>query len=468
MNKGTLILVSTGLCLMLPVLGDETRRCGVPETQDLAKDYSELLRFMPQVVEALKVSDPQNSDLVLKTYKAALEARTEAEIDSVLQALMTSRIFEAKERQDKVTANLQALLALLTRPELSGDQPGRLQDLERQKQALEALKRREQDIQQRSRRLRPDEQLTKGDTRQERKELQEEQDSLQSDTEKTAENLEKGDKPSSKASEKTTSAAKSMGKASSSMSKGDSAQAEKEEQEAIDELQVAIDDIQKQLDQANQEKKQQALFQLAEELKKALDGQRQVHAVTAELDRAVKPYGRPEQLKLAKARTDERSLAAGLGSVIQKLDQEDADIFSWALKQCQQDMGRIAARLDQSKTDAFTQQIESDVENSLTQLIEAMREEAQKPRPQPHGAQQPDLITLGPPGRSPLVPPAAQLRFLRTLQARVYERTRDTDAVRLARPEGYETLTPEDRERVDRLALEQGRIAEITLEWANR
>ncbi len=599
MRRMTVALLLTAL---LPLSAAPVKP-GISEVQDLKKDYAELLQLMPKVAEALKTSDPENSQLILAAYKKALEARTEAEIDAVLQSLLSSRTFDAKDHQERVIASLETMRNLLTKPARKEDLDKQIQKLEEQKKALEDLKNREKELQHQTtpeaeaqalskemeqaiaqlgamiaeqkalaektakdpdgkdkdqdrkaqealaqkakelaeqlknklgnsdeakkmemaqdvkeagrktdqasgemkqasksmpgkppeggekppesgdkpdpaqaqasqqeavqkleeakealerKKRRLDEQLAKAEIQK----LKDKQDKLEQDTEKTAESLEKGDKPQPKASQSAKSASKSMGKASSSMSQNQPEPAEQQEQEAIDELQAAVDDIQEQIDQANDEKKKQDLFQLAEELKKVLEGQRQVHTATAELEKAARPLGRPEQLKLAKARTDQKSLAGSLSGAIQKLDQEDADVFSWALKQCQKDMGDISARLEQSKTDAFTQQLEASVEDSLIKLIDALKEEAQKPGPPQGGG------GGGGGGKKPLVPPAAQLKFLKALQAAVWEKTKDTDKARFAKPEGYENLSPEEREKVDRIAQEQGRIAGITEEWS--
>ena len=425
---------------------------GLSESQDLLSGYADLLALLPRVAESLKASDPENAARIQAAHRKALSARTDAEIELLIQDLLASRTFAALEHQGKVVRDLQDLRELLTRrqaavPEvMSGELAEHLK-------TFEALLARQQALRAT---LRPDEQLVKG--RQDAQEL------LRHDTDKAAAALGQGARPLPRASDKARSASRNMGQAAEALARNRSP--EKDQEGAIEDLRFVIDDLSKRMEDSGQERRKQELFQLAEALQRSLEGQVQVHQATAGLDKAAKPYGRPEQIKLAKAKTDQRSLAVGLGEAIRTLDQEDATIFSWALKQCQEDMGKAADRLDQSNTDAFTRQIQADVEASLIQLIEALEEEAGKPAPaRPPGEWRTDRH---PADRLPLLPPAAQLKLLKALQASVFAKTRDADLARFRKPEGYETLTPEERERVDRIAQEQERIAGITRAWGER
>lgn len=307
---------------------------------------------------------------------------------------------------------------------------------------------------------RVDEQLEKGRLAEDKGQ----QDELKEQTEKAAEEMKKPESPAAEAGEKAKSAAQAMSQASSSMSSGQAGQTQKSQQEALEQLRKAIDDIKRKEDEARDKERQQELFQLADELKRILESQVKIHAETAALDllKAGKPFGRPEQIRLAKAAADQASLAGAVQPTLEKLEKEQAEVFAWALKGAKDDMAHAASRLEKSDTGAMTQEVQAGIEATLQRLIDSLLEEARKPKPPSDGG------GGGGGGKPPpLAPPAAQLRFLKKLQEDVLRRTEAVDGARLA-DHDYENLTPEERERIDRLARDEGRIHGVAKEWADK
>ena len=96
--------------------------------------------------------------------------------------------------------------------------------------------------------------------------------------------------------------------------------------------------------------------------------------------------------------------------------------FPETASQIAADMQSVTTRLASGDVEAITQTIELDVIAGLEDMIAAF-DQARDEIAQQQGQPQPQSAAGGQPGESPLVSRLAELRMIRTLQARIYRRT---------------------------------------------
>jgi hypothetical protein len=147
---------------------------------------------------------------------------------------------------------------------------------------------------------------------------------------------------------------------------------------------------------------------------------------------------RPQRSKLRELASKEDGLRGEIEKVRALLEQEEAQVYAFVLRNTQADMAEISRRLgadfDPAET---TQQYERDVLKNLTDLRKGFDHELKRrddeKKDQQNKQQQP------PPGgqqgaqKKRLVPPLAELKMLREMQIDVNTRTKDLyDALQVA------------------------------------
>lgn len=102
--------------------------------------------------------------------------------------------------------------------------------------------------------------------------------------------------------------------------------------------------------------------------------------------------------------------------------------FPETTEQIADDMRGVAARLAAADTGPITQTVELDIIAALKDMIAAL-DQARDELAQQQDSPPPPGGGGGGPGESPLVSKIAELRMIRTLQARVYKRTQNLGAL---------------------------------------
>ena len=138
---------------------------------------------------------------------------------------------------------------------------------------------------------------------------------------------------------------------------------------------------------------------------------------------------------------------------------EAAEVFAIALRSAASMMQQAADRLAKRETDRQTLARQQAARQRFLDLLAALKSDEsgngpQEGRPQP-GQQPPDEEQQG--GDQEIIAQLAQLKLLKTLQEDLLERTAELDRQR--RENGR--LTPEQEQRLEQLASEQGRLADI-------
>jgi hypothetical protein len=191
--------------------------------------------------------------------------------------------------------------------------------------------------------------------------------------------------------------------------------------------------------------------------RKMLDQQVEVHEGTKRLDAVPeKQRDRDDEIEAGRLSRKESQIVAEADKALLVLEEEGSAVaFPAAVMEMREDMQQVATRLAESKVNAMTQGIETDIIAALEEMIASLQkaqkdaEKGQKPG-ESGGAGEDD----GP----PLVDTLAELKMIRALQMRVNQRT-----ARFAEMlQNEQAEQPEILESLKQLAEREQRIHKVT------
>jgi len=200
--------------------------------------------------------------------------------------------------------------------------------------------------------------------------------------------------------------------------------AAEQQREALRELEQAKAELERVLRQLREEELERTLTQLAARFRKMLELQNQVYEGTVRLDQ-VPPARRDheEEIEAARLSRQEAQLVAETDKALLLLREEGSSVaFPEAVEQMRSDMQQIAQRLAAVKVDVITQGLEEDVIAALEEMIAALEKalkDLEKNRTPPGQSG-----SGPPPGEMELVDKLAELKMIRSLQVRIYNRTK--------------------------------------------
>ena len=234
--------------------------------------------------------------------------------------------------------------------------------------------------------------------------------------------------------------------------------------QSIAELQKAAAQLEKTLQQLREEEKEMVLASLEARLQRLHAVQSQIHELTVDLAKT------PRDEWLDNSVSQCRELAQQQTDLTQECSQttgllrEDGTSVSIlvAVEDIEVDMDTVAERLRQTKVAALTQSVQTDIIESLKQLIEATQREMEEMKSEERQQQQQQKSQQEKP---PLVELMAEIRVLRSLQVRVNRRTRQIHELML---EGDAGDRGDLSEQLSRLAERQTRLRESALELGKR
>jgi hypothetical protein len=267
--------------------------------------------------------------------------------------------------------------------------------------------------------------------------LAREQEKLEAEARDLAQRLSRDQ--SERAAEELRRAAREMERAREQLESGDA------RPDKMDDVLDKLDDAQRELDQARQknqeelEREQAAKF--ADELKALRDREQRLIDESTRIHGVVKKDGkweRPVRTSLNDLRQQQQGLASEVRALIEKKFAAVA-VFGRMLRQCADAMDlaakRIDSRLDSAEIGPFDQELEDIADagirdqqklalKRLDQLLESLKPDKQDAAPQPMaGGGMPPDMPMNPPQPGDQLPPLAQLKALRSLQADIAERT---------------------------------------------
>ncbi len=247
--------------------------------------------------------------------------------------------------------------------------------------------------------------------------------------------------------------------AGQSAGQGNAGEAQEQSRQAQRRLEDAQQSVREAIAQAEQELAQQQLARMEQWISGLLARQKNVVAEIIRLDvvRQASAGELPaaELDALANVAAEQRLIAEETGQL--RLKMADQSAFAFALEGARQEMLRAANLLARSDTGQAPQQAAEAAAARLAHLLAALEPESSPPptAPPPDSPPQP-----APPGGQK--DPFSSLAALKLLQLLQSEITRRTEELEQARADGA-VLSDEQKEQLDALAAEQGRLADMVL-----
>jgi hypothetical protein len=216
-------------------------------------------------------------------------------------------------------------------------------------------------------------------------------------------------------------ASKSMSRASDQLSGGESSSANASQKEALRQLQRARDMLDEAIARARERLQEQSIAKIDSMLEAILKKQQGVSAETSGTYTRRKPegYSRPEQITLAKLSSRQGELGGEVDEVRDLLTKEGTTVvFPAILGEVRRDMVNASKLLGDRQAGSLTQEIQSEIERNLQDMIDAIRKElAERRRIVPAAAG----CCGG--GKRSLVSGIAELKLLLALQKQINRRT---------------------------------------------
>ena len=386
--------------------------------------------------DAAKAADPQTQAGVdLRAAKKALddaiakagEKTPAGEIGKNQQALaeQTAKLGEkvqntaAKAGQKADSANMKNASGQMSKAseQLSGQNASKAG--ENQKKALEELKGKKVELAQLQRKLEEKKPTTPA-------EQKPPQDEITKDSQAAAEDManqaKKQGNQESPGQQNMQNASKNSSKASEGLGQNKPSDANEEQKKAIDEMQKAQDEIARAIDEEESKKDEEKLAKIDQLLTAALEKQKAMSASTVSTyakRTGDKEYDRREIGELTALSDGEGKLQGDIGKVKKMLDDEKATVvFPVVLKDVMDKLGNVQKKLADKDAGQLTQAIQTQIEQTLEELVNSIRKQLAEHRDRAKGGGGPSGGGGGK-GKQPLVPPIAELKMLRTMELQI-------------------------------------------------
>jgi len=258
-------------------------------------------------------------------------------------------------------------------------------------------------------------------------------------------------------------AKRAMQRASRNLRSKSAKGANSDQKEAVDRLKKAQEQLEEALRQLREEEQLMLLDAIRRRLEKMLREQVTIRTNTIALNLRIKDTLKANR-KPARADVDrgrqlgegESGIAAEAEKLIEIMREEGSTVvIPDVLEDMRADLDLLAKRLAALKTGEYTQGNQTDIINTLKELIEVIKEEQERKQggggggggDDPQEGDQDDN----------LLPNSAELKMLRSLQVRVNKRT-----------QRFERLRDKDDDERGRLSGKQGGVADLTRTMADK
>ena len=215
-------------------------------------------------------------------------------------------------------------------------------------------------------------------------------------------------------------ASKSMQQAAESLSELDPDSAQPKQRRAIEEMRKALREIEQRLKQLREETQVERLARLETRFREMLAKQQKATAETDRIRLEVVADGslkRTNRIALGAVADSERELESMAEEALEiVVDDGTSVVFPDVIRNLAADLRSTAGLLDEKRADDYVVGRQREIEETLTELIEALQQ-LKKQREAPPGGQG------GQSGPEPLLPSSAELKLLRFAQLRINRRT---------------------------------------------
>jgi hypothetical protein len=214
-------------------------------------------------------------------------------------------------------------------------------------------------------------------------------------------------------------------RAQQAMEQGDPEDTDEQQQQAEAALERAQEALQEERDRYMDLRQEELLFKMREELEQFLAKQVAITQSTLESGKELADTARmtrPLRRRLNELAEREQELVARATFMAQALRKEEEIVYSQVLTTIGDDLADVARRLGGTNPDPgeYTQTVQHDAQDRLTDLIEALKREQQ--RRQQEQQQQQQQKGRNQQTRKPLVPFRAELQMLKRLEEDVLRR----------------------------------------------
>jgi hypothetical protein len=439
------------------------------DQQKLRERTEQLLDKMDRVAKERQQRDPQAS----QEMKDAAELGRNSDIAGSMKEAQDRLNQPQPELGNAVKSQQESVKKLQDLVKQLGDR--RADELNRAAENLREEEKRLQQLQEDMERLRKkiEEAEKIKDPKKREEELQRlsrEQKKLEEEARKTAERLTRHRSP--RAARAMQQAAEGMQQAAAKLNRGDNAQ--EEEQEALDRMQEAKEELKKAREQAEEELEREQLAKVADEIKALKERQASLIAERERIQKLIQQ--RPENWRgllislgqLSRNQGRAEGLAKDLSELAKK-KLEGAPVFSRLLQKTADVMDEAGQRLlehqklllkDGSKPDteaiAEAERLQKDALARLESVLQTLKEEQNSPlaaRDNQGGGGGEG----GGAGDGSEIPPLAQLKLLRQMQADV---NKHTEEFRKAHPDPTK-LDEKSKAELQKVRRDQQEIAEL-------
>lgn len=264
--------------------------------------------------------------------------------------------------------------------------------------------------------------------------------------------------------EQLENAEEQMEKALENLKEQEREKALENEDAAIEELHEAAARLEETLKQLREEEKEMLLASLEARLQRMLVAETQIRegtitlAATPQKDWLDQYYGRCQELA-----QQQSELTLQCSQTVSLLREDGTSVaILLAVEDVEADMGSVSGWLQESKVGELTQSVQSDIIESLKQLIETTQKEMQEMKEEQQQQQQQQQSSEQKQG---LVELMAEIRMLRNLQLQVNRRTKQVDG--LLQKAATDDL-PALQKQVHELSLRQHRLTQSARELAKQ
>jgi hypothetical protein len=416
----------------------------------VAKNLRDLLERMDEMAKRLEETDPLAGAALKEAAEQSRKQATAGKLGEAADQLERNQMGQAESRQEQARQEIRDLVDSI--------QNRRERELAR---LVKELKNAEADL--RKLRVRQAQNLKKTrdaqkkpDSKERKAELQKlakEQAEIQKELKRQLQKLAKLN--AERAGRAGENARAKMSKAESQLDQDQADEAGKDQEEALADLNDAQDELEQTRRDAEEQLATEQLAKMGDHLKSLAERQEKVVGDTDSYEKTRRQAG-------GKLTVAQRSGVRSLGQVQSGLREETSDlvrkldgapVFSLTLKRAAENMDDAAKRLLAIKTDADTQAAARRAADRFKQILESLKPDTGKNGGQGGGGGGGG----GGAGDGDGIPAAAQLKMLKGLQEEVNQKTEAIEEAR-RRTGG---LTPEQVKALDRLAEEQGGLADI-------
>jgi len=434
--------------------------------KQMAEEQSELaseLDRIQQRMRGMKETNPESEEVANTLEDAIAENRNSALSQRMRQAgkkIDNNQLADARDAQERISQSLDDVLDTL-QGRRESNRKELLRKLKRTENEIQELQRQQKQLEQKSKQLKT-QQPDQANQNRELERLANQAKQLQKDAERLARKLERlGAK---KAAEKLRNAASRLEDVSRNAENLSPPQLEEEIKKAQKDLEEAEKELQKQQEQVEQDLAEEQGAKLKQSIDQMVQRQQRIKDDLARLSEINNRLGKltpAQQRTLSNLSLGQATLAEEIRAFAEAIAK--AEVFHLSLQLTAEVTTELARLLDAGQIDAATLDMADEAVQRLEQLQLALKEDeqdaqqsqAQQDQEQSQGENQ----GQGQSGNSQQdgISQTAQLRLLKSMQESLRDRTQALIEQSKTDPSQV------DAARLARLAGEQGRLSEMTL-----